>query len=116
MSKSSDHMQRVSMKVNSEQIAVIRRAFEIVGQTDDQIATGVVVNYMERCRAKPHLSITSYAYADLNESDEYSRLDITLTEGQLRLLDKICAKKREARGKLIRWIIADTAEQAGYPR
>lgn len=121
MGSTSEYMQEVSVKVDSDQIAAIRRAHEIINQTDDQIATGVVVSYLERCRAKPHLSICSYAYTNLDKTDKNARITITLTEGQWKLIDDLCTSKRTGaavggRGKLIRWIIADTAEQLGYPR
>lgn len=109
-------MQRVSLQLNKEQIDVIRAAHEVVGQTDDQIASAVVVSYIERSLAKPHLDICSWAYVSPIDSDDQVRLNLTMTEGQWRRLDNICATKRMGRAIFIRWIIADTAVKVGYPR
>ena len=114
MTDSSECMQTVALRLNGDQIAIIRQAHEIIDQTDDQIATGVIVSYIERSLAKPHLSIHSWAY--VSQSDHDLNLDITMTEGQWRRLDKISDAKRISRLMLIRWIVADTAVDVGYPR
>ena len=116
MTDSSECMQTVALRLNGDQIAIIRQAHEIVDQTDDQIATGVVVSYIERSLAKPHLSIHSWAYVPQTDQDNDLTLKITMTEGQWRRLDKIADSKRMTRLMLIYWIIADTAVDVGYPR
>ena len=116
MTDSSDCLQVVMMHINTDQIAAIRRAHEVVGQTDDQIASGVVLSYVERCLAKPHLDICSWAYVSTADYYDNAVLKLSLSEGQWRKIDEVCTKKRIDRAGLIRWIIADTAVQAGYPR
>jgi hypothetical protein len=113
---SSEYIQRVSVQLSKKQIAVIRQDYAAIDQTDEQIASGVVVSYLERSFASPHQTIWSWAYASPTGRDDTVRLYLSMTEGQWRRLDDICTAKRIGRAALIRWIIADTAVMAGYPR
>ena len=116
MADHSTHTQKVPVRVNTEQIGVIRKDYAIIEQTNDQIASGVVVSYIERCLAKPHLDITSWAYVEPINREDTEKLNVVLTEGQWKRIDELCVLKHIGREQLIRWIIADTAVAAGYPR
>ena len=112
MSEPTKCPKSISVTLNIDHIVAIKKANEILHQSDEQVATGVIVSFIEGSWAGRSLSLWSWAYA-IPPRDKVVRLNISLTDGQDRRLEEIRLKIGIGKTNLIRWIVAETAAHTG---